>query len=125
MKSAGMISRKKITQIVCLCLLSLLCLSAGIGPGPGPLASLEAQTDDLSECIASNVLLARLLPRDDCSRLHLLPTEVAWVLTARFSDSQAKLLGLTTRLRGGEQKTSGLPIADALMVSQNLVRSLP
>jgi len=32
----------------------------------------------------------------------------------------ASLLGLTTRLRGGEQKTSGLPIADASVVPQNL-----
>jgi len=58
-----------------------------------------------------------------CSRLRLLPTEGARVLNAYCLYEQASLLGLTTRLRGGEQKTSGLHIADASVVPQNLVRS--
>jgi hypothetical protein len=32
--------------------------------------------------------------------------------------------GLQTRLRGGEQKTSGLPIADAAQLSQSAVDSV-
>ena len=33
------------------------------------------------------------------------------------------MLGLKTRLRGGEQKTSGLPIVEASVVSENVVSS--
>ncbi len=37
---------------------------------------------------------------------------------------QGGTLGLQTRLRGGEQKTSGLPIADAAQLSQSAVGSV-